>query len=267
MAHNRHAKTILITGSGSGIGRDCVIALAERGHTMYATTHTEVQAAHWRNESPNLTTVTPLKLDITDSQDRQSIEALPIDVLINNAAIGNSGSLAEVPLERVRACFETNLFATLALTQTCLKGMIERGRGRVIFISSLAGRMASPFLMPYAMTKFALSAAADGLRQELSQLGKDVHVVVVEPGAYHTGFNQRMIAKKYEWMKRGSYFQDHMDAIKASEQQKFALLELQSTRSIVREIARAAEADRPSFRYVAPWWQGAGVQLMRVLGK
>jgi short-subunit dehydrogenase len=145
--------------------------------------------------------------------------------------------------------------------------MIERRRGTVIFVSSLAGRIASPFLMPYALTKYALSAAADGLRQELSQLGRAVHVVVVEPGAYHTGFNQKMIAKKYEWMRRHSYFQDHMDAIKASEQKKFALLELQSTRSIVRKIVQAAEADRPRFRYVAPWWQGAGVQLMRMLGK
>jgi len=259
---------VLITGSGSGIGRDCVAALAERGHKIYATTHREDQAARLKCDLADRGgTIAAFKLDITDAQDRATAADLPIDVLINNAAVGDTGSLAEVPLDRVRACFETNLFATLALTQTCLKGMIGRGSGTVIFVSSLAGRMASPFLMPYAMTKFALSGAADALRQELSRLGKDLHVAVVEPGAYHTGFNQRMIAKKYEWMKQGSYFQDQLDAIKAEEQRKFALLELHSTRSIVRRIVQAAEAERPRLRYVAPWWQGAGVQLMRVLGK
>lgn len=159
-----------------------------------------------------------IKLDITDREDRARAGGRPIDVLVSNAAVGESGSLAEVPLERVRAALETNLFATLALTQVVLKKMISRGSGTVIFISSLAGRVAAPFLMPYAMTKFSLSAAADGLRQEMAQLDRGIHIAVVEPGAFHTGFNQRMIAKKYEWMRDGSYFQSQVAELKAQEQ-------------------------------------------------
>ena len=267
MAAVRH-RTILITGCGSGIGRDCVMALARRGHKVLASTHTEAQAAKLREQAAaDGMPVEVFKLDITDAADRAKAGELSIDVLINNAAIGESGSLAEVPLDRVRNAFETNLFATLALTQLCLRGMIARRRGTVIFISSLAGRVAAPFLLPYAMTKFSLSAAADGLRQELRELDRNVHVSVVEPGAFHTGFNQRMIAKKYEWMRQGSYFQDQIDTLKAREQRMFALLELRSTTPIVRKIVQAAEADRPRFRYSAPWWQSAGVQLMRVFGK
>jgi len=261
-------RTILITGSGSGIGRDCAIALSRRGHKVLASTHTEAQADKLRAlAAADGVTVEAFKLDITDEADRAKADALSIDVLINNAAIGESGSLAEVPLDRVRSAFDTNLFATLALTQLCLRGMMARRRGTVIFISSLAGRVASPFLLPYAMTKFSLSAAADGLRQELKQLDRNVHACVVEPGAFHTGFNQRMIAKKYEWMRRGSYFQDQLDSLKAREQRMFALLELRSTAPIVRKIVQAAEANRPRFRYSAPWWQSAGVQLLRVFGK
>ncbi len=267
MAAVRH-RTILITGCGSGIGRDCVTALARRGHKVLASTHTEAQAAKLRERAAaDGMPVEVFKLDITDAADRAKAGELSIDVLINNAAIGESGSLAEVPLDRVRSAFETNLFATLALTQLCLRGMIARRRGSVIFISSLAGRVAAPFLLPYAMTKFSLSAAADGLHQELRQLDRNVHVSVVEPGAFHTGFNQRMIAKKYEWMRQASYFQDQIDTLQAREQRMFALLELRSTTPIVRKIVQAAESDRPRFRYSAPWWQSAGVRLMRVFGK
>jgi short-subunit dehydrogenase len=258
-------KRLLITGSGSGIGRDAALRLAGRGHAVYATTHSEEQAQALKGLG--IGSLDAFKLDITDKSDRVRAASFEVDVLINNAAVGESGSLAEVPIDRVRATFETNLFATLALTQMVLGGMIQRGRGTVIFISSLAGRVPAPFLMPYAMTKFALSAAAGALRQELAELNCGVHSVVIEPGAYHTGFNQRMAASKYEWMSARSYFRDQIPVLKAREERMFAVLELRSTRSIVRRIVQAAEADKPRLRYSAPWWQGLGVRLMRFAGK
>ena len=258
-------KRVLVTGTGSGIGRDTTIALAERGHAVLATTHTEAQAALWN--AGGRTEIDALKLDITEGSDRALVAERQIDVLVNNAAIGDSGSLAEVPIERIRATFETNLFATLDLTQTVLKGMISRRRGTVIFISSLAGRVPAPFIMPYAMTKSALSAAAVALRQELTQLDCGVHVALVEPGAFHTGFDQKMMAKKYEWMQRGSYFVDQISTMQAREKRALAVVEHRSTRSIVRKIVEAVEADTPRERYIAPWWQGAGIQFLRSIGK
>ena len=258
-------KRILVTGAGTGIGRDAVLALMKRGHDVIATTHSEEQATSLQSALSDGSTA--FKLDITDPMDREKIRDLEIDVLINNAAIGDSGSLAEIDIDRVRTIFEVNLFSTLALSQIALRGMIARGSGTVIFISSLAGRVPAPFLMPYAMTKFALSAAAAGLRDEMALLNKGVQVCVVEPGAIHTGFNQKMMAKKYTWMDESSIFsREQIEKLKKDEERNFKWLEVKSTGSIVRKIVEAAESERPRLRYVAPWIHGFFIRLARILG-
>jgi short-subunit dehydrogenase len=260
-------KTILITGAGTGIGRDAAFALAERGHAVLATTFSAAQADALRAECATRgQAMEVFKLDITDAADRNLLLGRPIDVLINNAALGESGSLAEVDVNRIRKVFEVNVFATLELTQVALKGMIARQSGTVLFISSIAGRLPMPFLMPYSMTKFALSAAAAGLRSEMDQLGKNVQIAVIEPGAIHTGFNQSMTDRKYEWMDESSYFFAQAKAMKVKEKRTFAFLEARDTRSIVAKIIAASEARRPRLRYVAPWIQGFGIRLARIFG-
>lgn len=123
-----------------------------------------------------------------------------------------------------------------------------------------------PFLMPYSMTKFALSAAAAGLREEMDQLGRQVQISVVEPGAIHTGFNQSMTDRKYAWMQQDSYFNTQVVKMKKQEARVFGLLEAKSTKSVVAKIVKASEARRPQLRYVAPWVQGMGVRLARIFG-
>lgn len=261
------SKTILITGAGTGIGRDTAFALAARGHHVVATTANEAQAAALRELAGQRGAALEVAvLDITREDHRERIAGRALDVLINNAGIGESGSLAEVDLARVRQVFEVNLFATLALTQVALRGMVARRRGTVLFVSSIAGRVPMPFLMPYSMSKFALSAAGAGLRAELDQLKCGVHVSLIEPGAIHTGFNQAMTERKYAWMGPDSYFAAHVPRLKAEESRVFRLLEARSTDSIVRQIVKASEAKRPRLRYVAPWAQGLGVRLARIFG-
>ncbi len=260
-------KTILITGAGSGIGLDTAFALAARQHRVIATTVDESQAQALKAMA--LARGLPLEvfqLDITSAQDREKILALEVDVLVNNAGIGESGSLAEVDIERIRRVFEVNLFGTLALTQLALRGMIARRRGTVLLVSSIAGRIPMPFLMPYSMSKFALSAAGAGLRAELQELRCGVHVTLIEPGAIHTGFNQAMTDRKYTWMDQRSYFAAHAQRFKAQEKRNFAWVETKSTRSIVAQIVKAAEARKPKLRYVAPWIQGLAVRLARIFG-
>ena len=260
-------RTILITGAGSGIGRDAAFALAARGHRVLAATFSLVQADELRAEAARRSVALEVhKLDITDASDRAQVLDWPVDVLINNAGIGESGSLAEVDMERIRRVFEVNVFGTLALTQVALRCMIARQRGTVLFVSSIAGRLPMPFLMPYSMTKFALSAAAAGLRSEMDQLGKGVQVAVIEPGAIHTGFNQQMTERKYAWMDEKSYFFGQAEAMKAKEKRTFAFVEARSTDSIVAKIVEASESARPRLRYVAPWIQGVIVRLVRILG-
>lgn len=258
-------KIILVTGAGSGIGKDAALALMRRGHTVIATTYTEEQAAGLIRETEG--GLQAFKLDITLEDDRTLLADMDIDVLINNAAIGESGSLAEVAVERIRAAFEVNVFATLSLSQIAIRKMIPRGGGTVLFISSIAGRVPFPFLMPYSMTKFALSAAAAGLRQEMDLMGKNINISVIEPGAFHTGFNQSMTNRKFEWMDEESLFSTEQIAqIKKRERKEFKMFEEKNTRSIIKKIIQAAEADRPKLRYVAPWIQGFFIQLKRILG-
>ena len=261
------SKTILITGAGTGIGKDTAFALSQRGHHVLATTQTEAQALALQQEaSAKHLKLETFKLDITSASDRALLPQHHIDVLINNAALGDSGSLAEVDMQRVRQLFEVNLFATLELSQVALRQMIERQSGTVLFISSIAGRVPMPFLMPYSMTKFALSAAAAGLRAEMDQLKKNVHIAVIEPGAIHTGFNQTMTDSKYAWMGSTSYFAHQAEKMQKQERATFKFLEARSTRGIVAQIVKASEASRPKLRYVSPWIQGLGVRLARIFG-
>jgi short-subunit dehydrogenase len=261
------SKTILITGAGTGIGKDTAFALAQRGHQVLATTQTEAQAVALQEAaSAQGLKLEAFKLDITSAADRALLTQRRIDVLINNAALGESGSLAEVDMQRVRHLFEVNLFATLELTQVALRQMIERQSGTVLFISSIAGRVPMPFLMPYSMSKFALSAAAAGLRAEMDQLKKNVHIAVIEPGAIHTGFNQAMTDSKYAWMGSSSYFAHQAEKMKKQERATFKFLEARSTRGIVKQIVKASEATRPKLRYVSPWIQGFGVRMARIFG-
>ena len=260
-------KTILITGAGTGIGRDTAFALAARGHRVIAATFNEAQANALRAECRTRRLVLEvIQLDITSATDREKVLAFELDVLVNNAGIGQSGSLAEVDVDLIRKTFEVNVFATLELTQLVLRGMIARQRGTVLFVSSIAGRVPMPFLMPYSMTKFALSAAGAGLRAEMDQLGRNVQVALIEPGAVHTGFNQAMADSKYAWMDEKSYFHAQAARMKAKETRVFGLIEARDTRSIVVQIVKASEARRPRLRYVAPWVQGFFVRLARMFG-
>ena len=164
-------KNVMITGAGSGFGKQAGIALAARGHHVIATTETDEQAAALRAEAPELTVE---RVDITSADDVAKVASWDIDVLINNAGAGQTGPMADVPIERVRRLFEVNVFGTLAVTQQVLRGMVAKGSGRVIIVSSIAGVMVGPTFGPYAMTKHALEAMGKAMRAELAPLGVDV---------------------------------------------------------------------------------------------
>jgi NAD(P)-dependent dehydrogenase (short-subunit alcohol dehydrogenase family) len=187
------SKTVMITGAGSGFGKGASLALAARGHTVIATTETKKQAKALREEAPELTVK---KLDITTNDVAKAAE-WDIDVLINNAGAGQTGPMADVPIDRVRRLFEVNVFGTLAVTQAVLPRMVAKGAGRIIIVSSIAGVVSGPAFGPYSMTKHALEAMGKAMRAELSQQGIDV--TLLNPGPYLTGFNDRMADSMWEW--------------------------------------------------------------------
>ena len=191
------SKTVLITGAGSGFGRDAAIRLAQRGHKVIAGVLDDRQAAELAKAEPKLTVV---KIDITDAKDIAKVEQWNLDVFIANAALGQTGPLSLIPLERLRAVFEVNVFGTFAITQRVAQAMRRRRAGRIIITSSIGGVRAGVGSGPYTMTKHAIQAFGTALRAELKAFGIDV--CLINPGPYATGFNDRMANDPGPWFDR-----------------------------------------------------------------
>lgn len=242
------------------MGRDCAFTLAGRGHEVFATTETDRQAEELEKEIENSTHSIPVeRLDVRDSGDHQKAVDFAPDVLINNAGIGESGPQADIPIERLRGNFETNVFGTIELTQKILGDMIEHGSGRIIMVSSIGGKLVIPYLGAYSMTKFALEAATDAFRQELAPHG--ISVSAIEPAAIGTGFNERMNATKYEWFDENRRLYEDVERIKKYE--AILVRDQHETNSIIRAVIHAVESSKPKTRYIRP---RIYVPLMRISG-
>jgi short-subunit dehydrogenase len=255
--------SILITGCRGGIGLDVACRLLRRGHTVYATVHRAISVndvrTALRSYGEDFVVDT---LDITKPSDFDKVDNWDIDVLINNAAVGDSGPLAEMEIQRVETTCETNVFSTLRLTQKVVPKLIEHGGGRIVFMGSMAGTVPTPFYAPYGMTKFALESVVSALRTELKPFG--IKVIIVNPGVYKTGFNESFMSQKYEWMGAQSLYKDHMAYVRRADW--VMKLGLPSTWSIARQVVRAVEARWPKRRYVAPGWEWAFLPLLRWFG-
>lgn len=242
-------KKVLITGAGSGFGRATAFELARKGYDVIASTANDEQRSELIGtaESEKVTLMVK-KLDITDAGDRLRAESWDVDVLINNAGIAESGPLSEIPLDYVRANFEVNVFGTLALTQHIVKGMLKKGSGQIIIVSSVAGRMTAPYLGPYCMTKHALEAAADVLHAELA--AHNIKVNIVEPGPYSTGFNERMNQSKYKWYGENSIFAPDDKAIK--ELEAWLVSDQYDPSEVVESLVGLVERPDSKFRICIP---------------
>ena len=261
--------TILITGAGSGFGLGASIELARRGYDVIATTQilaqiTGVKAAA---EAAGVE-LRAEKLDVTDAADRKRAEDWNVDVLVNNAGIGESGPIAEISVDLVRANFETNVFGGLELTQGLIRGMLKKGGGKIVNISSIAGRITIPYIGPYCMTKHALEVLSESLRAELEH--HNIKVVVIEPGPYATGFNELLMASKYRWFNENSLFAGDLEMIKKSEsdilkdQFDSSPVVVQHPDSLISLIADVVEDPSPAFRYCAPKQWNENVRNMLI---
>ncbi len=187
---------VVVTGASSGIGQATALHLAHAGWLTFAGVRTAEAAERLAVLAGALgvgALLRPLMLDVTDDAQIAGAAALvgadcrrygvPLRGLINNAGIAVAGPLELVPLDRVRASLAINAVGALAVTQAFLP-LLRVARGRIINLSSVSGRVASPFLGPYAASKFALEALFDALRVELRPWG--LRVIVIEPGPIAT---------------------------------------------------------------------------------
>ena len=169
-------RTALVTGASSGIGQACAVALVSSGWRVLAGVRREGDAPEGTEE---------VLLDVTEPEQIQDAAGRveQLDGLVNNAGIALSAPLELVPPEELRYQLEVNVVGQIAVTQALLPAL-RRARGRIVFVGSIAGRSALPFLGPYAASKHALEAVADSLRVELRPFG--IHVSIVEPGTIKT---------------------------------------------------------------------------------
>jgi NAD(P)-dependent dehydrogenase (short-subunit alcohol dehydrogenase family) len=194
-------KRILITGAGSGFGELAAIGLAKEGHSVIAGVQIWPQATALREkvQALGLKTIRVEKLDLLHPYDVQNALRWDIDILVNNAAIAESGPIAEIPIDLLHRIFETNFFAHVELTQRFVRRFIDEHRpGKIVFTSSIGGLVAVPFGGPYAATKHALEAVAGSMHAELAPFG--IQVQVINPGGYLTGFNETEAESASHWM-------------------------------------------------------------------
>lgn len=188
-------KTMFVTGGTDGLGRATAILLAQEGYRVFAAGRDAQKRAALEQfaEAQGLKLET-LELDVTDDSSAARAvgeaerRAGGIDVLVNNAGIAIAAVMEEITLQDLRKQFETNVIAPVRMAQLVLPGMRERRRGRIINMSSIAGKVAHPLMGPYSGSKHALEAVSDALRMELEQFG--IHVVLIEPGFIPTNINQ-----------------------------------------------------------------------------
>ena len=183
--------TALVTGASSGIGRAVAIALAEAGARVVGIGR-DLQSLRELAETTGVT-VLPVDLEAADQVrrlvERSLPELAPVDILVNCAGSGRFAPLAEHSAEDIDRLLKLNVRAPLALTQTVLPGMRQRGRGRVVNVASIAGRLGVPNETVYSATKGALAVFSRALDAELA--GTGVGVTVVIPGVVQTPFFER----------------------------------------------------------------------------
>jgi NAD(P)-dependent dehydrogenase (short-subunit alcohol dehydrogenase family) len=184
----------VITGASTGIGRATALHLDARGWRVFAGVRKEEDAESLRAAASER--LTPLTLDVTDdgqigaAAERVADEVGDdgLDGLVNNAGIAVPGPLEALPIDDFRRQIEVNLTAQVAVTQAMLGGL-RAARGRIVFITSIGGRMAFPMFGAYHAAKFGLEAVGDVFRQELRPWG--IEVAVIEPGSIATPIWER----------------------------------------------------------------------------
>jgi NAD(P)-dependent dehydrogenase (short-subunit alcohol dehydrogenase family) len=187
------SRAALVTGCSSGIGRATALRLAEKGYQVWATARKKESLAHLAEKGCRT-----LSLDVTvEGSMAEAVRAIEaeagaVGILVNNAGYSQSGAVESVPIDRVRAQFETNVFGLVRLTQLVLPRMRAQRWGRIVNLSSMGGRLVFPGGGYYHATKYAVEAISDALRFEVRGFG--IAVVLVEPGLIKSNFGEAAVA-------------------------------------------------------------------------
>jgi NAD(P)-dependent dehydrogenase (short-subunit alcohol dehydrogenase family) len=196
-------RSVLITGASTGIGKACALWMDHLGWRVFAGVRKNEDAEQLRQEGSDR--LQPLFVDVTDAssiataaQQIQTVAGeLGLHGLVNNAGVAVGGILEFLPVDHLRRQLEINVVGQLAVTQAVIP-LLRCARGRIVNMSSIAGRSATPVLGPYAASKHALEALTDSLRLELRPWG--IHVAAIEPGEINTPIWQKSLAAAQQWL-------------------------------------------------------------------
>ncbi len=251
-------QTVLVTGTSTGIGQACAGYLASRGWTVFAGVRRPEDAERMKLQHTG--DVRPVLLDVSNhDQIAQVIEDIGREVgsgglqgLVNNAGVGAGGPVEYVTDEDWRWVFDVNFFGVVALTKAAIP-LLREGRGRIVHIGSVGGRLAAPGLGPYSASKHALEALAETQRQEFALSGTPIRVSLVEPGEVKTAIWDKSDAvtdemetklddigcERYQWlidMSRGFIAEGRANGVPPEK--------------VAEAIEHALTADRPKARYL-----------------
>jgi NAD(P)-dependent dehydrogenase (short-subunit alcohol dehydrogenase family) len=205
---------VVVTGASTGIGRATALFLDQKGYRVFAGVRKQADAKSLAADASDQ--LTPITIDVTKERSIKSAKdkvqrAVGKDGLVglvNNAGVGDGGPVETMDLDVLRKVLEVNLVGQVAVTQAFLP-MIRRATGTIVFIASIGGRIASPFMSPYNTSKFAIEALGESLRQELAPW--EIDVVVIEPGSIDTPI----------WSKGAETIDDQKTSMSATEKRLY----------------------------------------------
>jgi len=263
---------VVVTGASTGIGRATALELDEWGYTVFAGVRKQKDATALKKEASDK--LTPITIDVTKERSianakqkvQRAVGKEGLVGLVNNAGVGGGGPIEFIPLDEFRNVIEVNLVGQVAVTQAFLP-LIRKAQGTVIFIASIGGRIASPFMSPYNTSKFGIEALGDVLRREVSPWGIDV--VVVEPGSIKTEI----------WAKGRDQLPEQLKKMPAAARRLYgkqmkswskAFMEDTPARGIAPEkvadvIAKALRSNNPKPRYLVVTDAKVGAKLNAAL--
>lgn len=252
MSDPRH---VLVTGANSGIGLATVLALADRGFRVTGSVRSEAKARVVSDAAEEAgLRVETVQLDITDAEACEQVigEVGPLHGLVNNAGYGLTGAIEDVSDDEARQVLETMVLAPMRLARLAIPAMRDAGGGRIVNISSIYGRTATPLTGWYQGSKHALEALSDALRMEVAKDG--IHVILIEPGGFRTNIwedLERDLAKR-----DGSRYESAYQRIGGLTSLWEPLMG--EPASCGRAIARALQTPVPRARYLV----GADAKVM-----
>jgi len=247
---------VVVTGASTGIGRAAALFLDQKGYRVFAGVRKQADAKSLEEEASDR--LTPITIDVTKgrsiSSAKQKVQRVVgkdgLAGLVNNAGVGGGGPIEFLPLDDLRDTLEVNLVGQVAVTQAFLP-QLRKAKGTIVFIASIGGRVASPFLSPYNTSKFGIEALGESLRHELRPW--DIDVAVVEPGSIDTEI----------WGKGAETMTDRVSKMPANARRLYGrqlsrfgevLMETASRgispQKVAKVIHKAIASNRPRHRYL-----------------